>query len=554
MKPSAFRLLACFLTLSTAAAWGLAQKGRAVPGSEQEPFRVTTRLVVVNVVVHDKKGAPVTGLTRDDFTLFDGGKEEKISLFSVERRAAARGSATPLSPHVFSNRAAREGEVPISVTAILLDGSATKFEDFAYARQQLIKFFTQLQPQDRVALYVLGRQLRVIQDFTSTPSPLIEALQQSGNTAAAVTDTSAQLESAAQAHLGTSALAALRFNTAMADLVTSLVQDYRRLTQLEALQAIANHLSGWPGRKSIIWLTGSVPLPQSFPGSINKGGSNPLYEENVQQTIRAMNQADVAIFPVDARGLFADPAFKAEHREREPYELGAFGNALNAMTFMTQAMIYWGEETGGKAFYNTNDLREAIRKALDYSELSYSLGYYPSHGQWDGRYRAIKVRVNMPGVEVRHRRGYFASATGSESLKKKDRTAALKEAARNPLEATRVGVTVMVRPFKGATGGYKLQIDISADVKDLAFEHVNDRWRGLIDVLAGQYSKEGKSLGGTTKTLSLNMTDPTYREVMTNGLTIGLYQDVARGAEELRVVVRDGLSGATGSVKIPVRR
>jgi len=554
MKTSALIPLGCFLTLSTAAASGPAQKGEDVPGSDQEAFRVTTRLVVVNVVVHDKKGAPVAGLTRGAFTLLDGGKEEKISLFSVERRGAAHGSATPLSYHVFSNRVAREGEVPISVTAILLDGSETKFEDFAYARQQLIKFFTQLQPQDRVALYVFGRQLRVIQDFTSAPSPLIEALQQSGNPAAGATDTSAQLESAAQARSGASTLAALRFNTAIADLVTSRIQDYRRLGLLEALQAIAKHLSGLPGRKSIIWLTGAVPLPQSLPGSISKGGSNPLLEENVQQTIRAMNQADVALFPVDARGLFVDPAFKVENGAREAYERGAYGTGLNAMTLVTQAMIYWGDETGGKAFYNTNDLPNAIRSALDDSQVTYTLGYYPTHGQWDGRYRAIKVRVNMRGVEVRHRQGYFASTAGAESVKKKDRMALLKEVALNPLEATGVGVTVRVRPFKGTNGGYKIEINVSPDLNDLTFQPVNGRWTGLLDVLAGQYSKQGRSLRGTTKTLSENMTNATYQEVMRKGMMIGFYQDVSRTAEEVRVVVRDGLSGATGSVKIPLHQ
>jgi hypothetical protein len=193
-----------------------------------------------------------------------------------------------------------------------------------------------------------------------------------------------------------------------------------------------------------------------------------------------------------------------------------------------------------------------MRTALDYSEITYTLGYYPSHGQWDGRYRSIKVRVNMPGVEVRHRRGYLASPTPAGSVRKKDRTAMLRGAALNPLEATGVGVTVRLTPFKGPTGAHKLEIDVSPDLKDLVFQQVNGRWRGLFDVLAGQYSKQGKSLGGSTKSLSENITNATYQEIMRKGLTITFYQDVARRAEEVRVVVRDGLSGSTGSVNIPL--
>jgi hypothetical protein len=115
-------------------------------------------------------------------------------------------------------------------------------------------------------------------------------------------------------------------------------------------------------------------------------------------------------------------------------------------------------------------------------------------------------------------------------------------------------VTVRVTPFTGPRGAHKLQIDISPDLNDLALHQVNGRWRGLFDVLAGQYSKQGKSLGGTTKSLSENITNATYQEIMRKGLTITFYQDVARRAEELRVVVRDGLSGSTGSVNIPLHR
>jgi VWFA-related protein len=564
MKESVLRPAAWFLTFAWAGAWGVAQAGPSVSGPDQQVLRVTTRLVVVNVVVHDKKGAPVAGLTRDDFRVFDGGKEEKISVFSVERRGAMHGPTEPLSHDVFSNRMARQGGIPISITAILLDGSGgwsstTGLEYFAYARQQLIKFLSQLQPQELVALYVYGRGLSVIQDFTSDPSPLIEALRQSGNAAASAPDTGPQPgapETPLQGLSGPAAVAASRLDARMYDSVNARFGDYWRLDRLEALEAIANHLSGLPGRKSLIWLTSGVPLPlesSAHFGLGHPGGSSPLVEDKVRQTILALNQADVALFPVDSRGLFTNPDFKAENEGRVPYELGVRGG-LDAMTLQIQAMIYWGEETGGRAFYNTNDLRSAMRAALDDSEITYTLGYYPSHGQWDGRFRSIKVRVNMPGVELRHRHGYFASPAPTRSAKTRDRMAMLKEAASNPLEATGVGVTVRVTPFRSPRGAHKLQIDISPDLNDLAFRQANGRWKGLFDVLAGQYSKQGKSLGGSTKSLSEDITNATYQEIMRKGLTITFYQDLARRAEELRVVVRDGLSGSTGSVKIPLHQ
>ena len=561
MMGSALRRMVCLLPFLWVTVSAFTQTGPGVSGPDQQVFRVTTRLVVVNVVVHDKKGAPVAGLTRDDFTVSDGGREEKISVFSVERRGAMQGPREPLSPNVFSNRMARQGGIPTSVAAILLDGSGTTFEDLAYARQQLIEFLSQLQPQDRVALYAFGSRLSIVQDFTSDPSPLLEALRQHQNPTAGAPGTGPQHAAAdipRQGLSGSASAAATRLDTTMFDLVHTRSGDYRKLDLLDALAAIANHLSGLPGRKSLIWLTGAVPFPQSLPvqfslGHPGAGGSNPLVEEKVRQTILALNQADVALFPVDSRGLFTNPDFKAENEGRVPYERGARGR-LDSMTLQIQLMAYWGQETGGRAFYNTNDLRSAMRRALDDSEITYTLGYYPSHGQWDGRYRSIKVRVNVPGVEVRHRRGYFTSPAPAASVKTKNRMAMLKQAASSPLEATGVGVMVRLTPFKGPTGAHKLEIDISPDLNDLVFQQVNGRWTGLFDVLAGQYSKQGKSLGGTTKSLSENLTNATYQEIMRKGLTMTFYQDVARRAEEVRVVVRDGLSGSTGSVKIPLHQ
>jgi VWFA-related protein len=553
MRESTVRPVAWFFTFAWATAWGFAQTGPGTGQPEQQVLRVTTRLVVVNVVVHDKKGAAVEGLTRDDFTVFDDGKEEKISFFSVERRGAMHGPSEPLSPNVFSNRMARQGGIPTSVAAILLDESEecfskTVFQDSAYARQELIKLLSQLQPQELIALYVYGRRLRVIQDFTSDPSPLIEALRQSGNPTARASDTSMQPEAREmplQGLSGPSAVAASQLSARMFDLANACSPGYWRREEIfDVLEAIANHLSGLPGRKTLIWLTDAtaVPCPSCTP-----------LREKIRGSIQSMNEADVAVFPVDSRGLFANPDFLATNKERVAYERG-FRGGLDAMTVQIHGMIDWAQQTGGRAFYNTNDLRSAIRTALNYSEITYTLGYYPSHCQWDGQFRAIKVPVNMPGVEVRHRQGYFASPATVKSVKTKDRMVMLKDAALNPLQASGVGVTVRVTRFKGPTGAHKLEIDVSPDLNDLTFQQVNGRWTGLFDVLVGQYSKQDKSLRGITKTVAENLTNATYQEIMRKGLTITYYQDVARRAEELRVVVRDGLSGSTGSVKIPLHQ
>src|ERR1700682_930552 len=162
----------------------------ALLAQENQPvLRVTTRLVQVNVVVHDKSGQPVAGLTKDDFTLFEKGKERKIAFFSVVagHKPLKLSREAQLPANIFSNRVKR-GESPTSATVILFDALNTSFQDQAYAKGQLIKFLQKIQPEDRVAIYLLTRRLIILQDFTSDPEHLLRALARFRASSSAVLD------------------------------------------------------------------------------------------------------------------------------------------------------------------------------------------------------------------------------------------------------------------------------------------------------------------------------------------------------------------------------
>jgi VWFA-related protein len=520
----------------------------------QRILHSTTRLVVVNVVVQDKKGMPVEDLTRDDFTVSDGGKKESISIYSFEPARTIKAPLEALPPNTYSNHLAREGRLPTSATVILLDGLGTKFEDLAWAQKQLIKFLSQLQPQDRVALYVLGRKLRVVQDFTSDPSPLLEALRHGAGTVG--TRSSADQQSDGQANhfpglSGPAAAAANRLEAGMVDWTHAGPEVNGFLLTCDSIEAIARHLSGLPGRKSLIWVTGDVPFPQTFsdrfePG--HPGGSNPLLIENYERMVQALIQADVAVYPVDARGLFTDPAFSAENEGR----LAPAGSALGALTAVNLAMHYYAQQTGGKAFCNTNDLKGSLRTALDESEWTYTIGYYPTHGHWNGRYRPVKISVNRKGLELHYRQGYFASAEAP--LEKTDQVDLLKEGALSPLDATSLGVTVSLEP-PGISGDGHLKFTIYVDSAALTFRPANGTETVQFDVWAGQYSNKGNSLGGVFKTVSAAMNEQNYQKVMrAGGLKLTLDDKAESGADELRVVVRDVPSGSMGSLHVPLRQ
>ena len=138
-------------------------------------LRSTTKLVQVNVVAVDKKGAPVEDLTDKDFEITENGKKQKVAYFGIVRSGTLAAKPLPLQPNIFSNRFAKAG-LPASVTVILLDGLNTNWEDQNRARNQVVKFLSTIQAEDRIALYTLGRGLRVLHDFTTDTSELIAKL------------------------------------------------------------------------------------------------------------------------------------------------------------------------------------------------------------------------------------------------------------------------------------------------------------------------------------------------------------------------------------------
>ena len=141
----------------------------------QEPIRVTTRLVEINVVVRARSG-PVRGLTRDDFAVFDRGKPRPIVSFSehsLESRSPA--SAGPLPAGAYTNRRESPGGSPTTATIVLLDGLNTLLRDQIWVKKQFVTFLSQAQPDDRIAVYSLGRNLRVLNDYTSDARRLLDS-------------------------------------------------------------------------------------------------------------------------------------------------------------------------------------------------------------------------------------------------------------------------------------------------------------------------------------------------------------------------------------------
>jgi len=152
-----------------------------------------------------------------------------------------------------------------------------------------------------------------------------------------------------------------------------------------------------------------------------------------------------------------------------------------------------------------------MRKALDESEVVYTLGYYPTHGKWNGEFRPIKVSVDRKGVELGYRQGYFAGAKASKDLKEQmDREDVLRAEAHSLLDATGIPVSVRVET---PSGGGKLKFTVAIDASGLTFLPRNGTNKLHFDIWAGQYSKEGESYGGTLRALSADLRESTFQRI-----------------------------------------
>jgi VWFA-related protein len=517
-----------------------------LPFNASPVLKVTTHLVQINVVVHGRKNEPVDDLKREDFAIFDNKQRQQIATFSMESALAAGNKAqkvAPLPQNTFTNRVELRPKAPNSVTVMLLDGLNTRFEDQVYAKQQLIKFLAQLQPGDRVAVYALGRELRTLHDFTTDSSSILRVLgKYKDRINIEVADSSPEEPNTGDEELDQWMREA-----------DQKIADYQTVnrvqTTLAALQAIANHVSRIPGRKNLIWISGGFPMQMGLDEfNVSDTQEKRTFSDEMEQAARALNAASLAVYPVDARGLMGDPGFsstsKGSANPRKGPQVGPQTKGMRAIQNSHDTMEALAQRTGGKAYYNSNDLKGAIRGAIEDSRVTYVLGFYPTHGVWDGKFHELKVQVDRKGTNVRHRLGYFAFV--DQPLTDKEKKAAFKEALWSPLESTTLGLTLRVGPNLPRPG--KMRVVLLVDVRNVQLQKKEDRWTGKLEVLFVQQGSPGKPPVIAGDALEVNLKQETYAVAMQRGLMLVRDLDLPAAGYQLKVAVRDANTGNTGTV------
>jgi VWFA-related protein len=520
--------------------WAAGRDQSSVEGT----FRINTRLVEVDVVVHDKNGA-VAGLTKNDFTVLDRGKAQKIAVFNAISAGRSTTKASPLPEGAVSNRLNRLGEEPSGATVVLWDKLNTETQDQSYVRNQVLQYLRTLKQGDQIALYTLVKALRVAQDFTDDPSLLIRTVErfgpeQSVNLGAAdLTDLASQIDNPVLRALG----ADLSANQTMAQNTAAEMTDYslrdRAWVTSNSLEAIAGHLAGLPGRKKLIWVSGSFPgvtLDQR-----NRVGTTQIevqdFGPHISGAIRKLNEANVAVYPIDPRGLTT--GMNAKSGALTPASGGLMDPSIDTMELFAHG-------TGGRSFYAVNDLTEAVRAAMEDDRITYVLGFYPDE-KLDGSYHPISVKVARKGVDVRHRDGYYSP--DPRAATPGNRREALNDVFGNPLDATQLGLLAQTTLIPGQAREYVLKLTLNAN--ELHFDRVKDRWVALISYATLFTPPETSK--GTWEQIRLSLTGEKLKSALQDGYAISRKIQMGDTRGELRIVVQDRTTGAAGSVRVPFK-
>jgi VWFA-related protein len=508
-------------------------------------LRLTTHLVQVNVIVNDNRGNPISGLSQEDFSILDNGKPQEIRVFSAETNVPSASPQIPLPPDTYTNRPEEQTNIPASVTVILLDALNTEARDRPFARSQVIQALQNIRPQEYVALYWLGDSLQILHDFTSDSSVLKQVLaafkseSKPGGEKTEVPDT--RLNSPNPSIPGGQSYERNAFRHITEQRIANLVTRDRVLTTVSALIAIANHLGTRKGRKNLVWVSSAFPATLDYNDHDLDMTSRVGVDltTDTKRAARALTNADIAVYPADARGLVGTT-------------IRADGDTTRSVPETFDTMRLLAEHTGGKPFYGTNDISGAVRQAINDSRVTYKLGYYPTAVNWDGRFHELKVKVAVSGAKVRARSGYFALPDAPIVPVKNDH-GLIAQLATSGLPATGIGLHVHAQTSM-ASGVSDLTAEVHIDLHEIQTQQNEGHRTAAFQSVFLQLDNRGRILKADDRTFYPDFDARTYERALQTGISDTRQVRVVPNAAQLCIVVRDAATANMGSIYLPLAR
>ncbi len=564
-------------------------------------LKSNTRLVTVDVVAKDKHGHLIPDLTAHDFQIFEqippkkAQNEEKIADFELiihNAETAAKQPSMKMPAGVYTNLVTTR--LPVPPTILLVDGLNTDIDSGMQARLQMVKMLASIPADTPVAVFLLGRQLVLLQSFTKDPA-LLRAVAQKvlsmdnagegidshddpnslsnqtnemfgGDDEAPPSTVSSSPGRGSAGMVGASAPPGGELQ--MAEIrrfekeTFSADTDMRVRITLDALRAIARHVSGYPGRKNLIWISSSFPMtiapdPTASSGLSIEGSRS--YQTMVAAATNALADAKVAVYPVNPAGVQTQAMFSASKPPDQPgygarpYAQGRTLNRENEARFSAEeSMTELAEQTGGKICINNNDLTDCVKTAVEEGSSYYELAYYPDASNWHGEFHHIVVKTTRPGVQLSFRQGYFARADSGTT--EKEKTASdpqLQQAACEDL-LTATSVLVVARalpPDRPGLAKYYLAVDSRMLTFSLGDAGSHDL---RMDFAVCSFDHSGKPLQYLQDNGNQKLGEKEYAAMMAVHGVPHVIQFAAKdGITRVRLVVRDSATGQMGSIDVP---
>jgi VWFA-related protein len=543
---------------STPAAVSQNQHAQQQPTAQQEPqaqqelepkqtgegtfkLSVNANIVLTNVVVRDKTGAVVKGLKASDFSIIEDKKPQQVISFDYQNVAEAAvlaekttaGGKASVADLLERNFAASQAQLKDHrLIVIFFDLSSMQEEDIDRAVDAADDYINkQMQAADLVALVSMSTGLTMDQDFTSDKGALLRGLAKYNGS-----DETGFANGTTGTTNGTS------------DDTTAFAADdteYNSLNtdrELLAIRAISKSLERVDQRKSMLY----------FSGGLTRNGI-----ENQASLRAATNEAakaNLAIYSVDARGLQAlapvGDASKGSLRGNSAYSGAAATAQLSANFGSQETLSTLSTDTGGKAFFDSNDFAPAFQQVQHDTEAYYILGFHSTNQTRDGSFRHLTVKVDRSDVKIEYRPGYYAPAD-FQHQKTEDRELALTEQMRSDLPATDVAVYLQALYFRESRNSFFIPVSLIVPGSQIPFVKGGDRDKASLDIMGQVKDAQGIAVGNVRQTVKLAL-DPS-QEVQRKNIQYSTGFTLAPGRYHLKFVVRENQTGNMGSFETDIQ-
>jgi VWFA-related protein len=531
---------------------------------EPATFKTRVNLVVVPVVIRNRKGDAVGNLTKEDFTLYDKGKVQEITRFAVEKTAPGeikesnKTIATPDGQNA-------PLDIPDRFVAYVFDDIHIDFGDLVRAREAAARNMAQLARSDRAAIFTTSGQVE--QEFTDDrdklnatllklrPRPiarvgggrqcpdisyyqadLIQNKHDPDAMQAAIVETivcmNLQNPGAAQQ--------AQQFVDGMSMQVLTAGQQESRVALL-VIKEVIRRMSGTPGQRIVI-LAG--------PGFIT-----PELQQDKTEVMDRAVRANVIVNTLDARGLYTDSIYDASRQINTTASLRIKAMIdRQAASAQADVMAELAAGTGGTFYHNNNDFDEGFRRLATAPEYVYLLQFSPQNLKFDGSYHSLKVSLKNAGpLTLEARKGYYAPKHLEDVAETAKRE--IEEALFSREEMSDLPVQLKTQFFKSGDQTAKVAVLAHLDIKKLKFRKADGRNNDNLTVVSGLFDRNGNYVQGITKTIEFHLKDETLETRLGQGVTVRTSFDVKPGTYLVRLVVRDSegqlMSAANGAVEIP---